>query len=260
MSKGVLLFAFNNSVTDYFDMAVKTTKRIHRFLNLPVSVVTDANTDLSNYENVFDNILIETAETSNTKGKQVWINKGRHKAYELSPYDETLLLDTDYLVNSKTLLKPFDMYDDFMCHKNTSFLLLSDSQQEQIGSNFLQTLWATVMYFKKTNRTKQLFDCMSMVQYNYEHYCDLYSLPNTMYRNDYSLTIALHIVNGGLENLQDYIPWNLVHVNPDVKVHRNTDTDYTLTKQVDKKTEYLIVSETDFHMLDKKNFMELVNE
>jgi hypothetical protein len=260
MSKGVLLFAFNNGVTDYFEMAVKTGKRVNEFLNLPVSVVTDSSTDLSKYENIFDNILIEPAITSNTKGETIWINKGRHKAYELSPYDETLLLDTDYLINSKTLLKPFELYDDFMCHKNTSFLLLNESPQEQVGTRFVDTLWATVIYFKKTNRTKQIFECMSMVQNNYEHYCDLYATLNTTFRNDYALTIALHIVNGGLENPQDYIPWSLVHVNPTVKVYKNSNTTYTLTKKVDKKVEYIVVSDTDFHMLDKENFMELVNE
>ena len=50
--KGVLLFAYNNGITDYFEMAVRTAKRVKQFLNLPVSVVTDLSTDIEKYENV----------------------------------------------------------------------------------------------------------------------------------------------------------------------------------------------------------------
>ena len=41
----------------------------------------------------------------------VWYNCGRYLAYNLSPYDETLLLDTDYIVNSNKLLKTFSFSD-----------------------------------------------------------------------------------------------------------------------------------------------------
>lgn len=254
--KGVLLFAFNNGVVDYYQMAIATAKRVRKFLNLPVSVVTGPDTDLSKYDYTFHHVYIENPDTSNSKGSEVWINKGRHRAYDITPYEETIVLDTDYLINSDTLLRPFDLYDDFMCHRDTSFLMVPDAGQEQVSRSSFQTLWATVIYFKKTSRTKQIFECMSMVQENYEYYCQLYSITSLMYRNDYSLTIALRIVNGGLENLQDYIPWKLVHLNDSVKAYRNTDTEYTLVKE-DEKMTYLIVRDTDFHLLDKTNFMEL---
>lgn len=259
MTRGALLFAFNNGTVDYYEMAIRTSKRINKFLNLPVTVVTGPDTDLSKYDYQFDNVIIEEPDTSNTKQQTVWINKGRHKAYELSPYDETLVLDTDYLINSDTLLKPFELYDDFMCHKYTSFLMLPEAEQEELSPVSFQTLWATVIYFKKTTRAKQIFECMSMVQHNYTHYCNLFKLASTQYRNDHSLAISLRIVNGGTENPQDYIPWNLVHVNDTVKVYRDSDTSYTLMKQ-NERTEYLKIKDSDFHLLNKQNFMELTDE
>ena len=42
MTRGVLIFAFNNEHTDYVRMAAWCAKRIHRHLDLPVSVVTNA--------------------------------------------------------------------------------------------------------------------------------------------------------------------------------------------------------------------------
>lgn len=257
MSKGVLMFAFNNGVTDYFEMAVRATKRVNKHLQLPVTVVTDSNTDTSKYESVFDKIITTTSDSSNIKDKTIWINKGRHQAYDLSPYDETLILDTDYLVNSKTLLKPFELYDDFMCHNSTNFILVDKAQPEQVSTKFIDTAWATVIYFKKTSRTKQIFECMQMVQDNYQHYVNVFDMYSTMYRNDYSLTIALWIVNGHSINNNDYIPWNLLHLTNQVKAHRVTDTEYIFFNSSHK---YVTLKEVDFHVMNKKNFMEITSE
>jgi hypothetical protein len=254
--KGVLLFAFNNGKTDYFEMAVRTAKRVKHFLNLPTSVITDTNTDVSKYEQVFDNVITTTSDNSNTKANIVWINKGRHKAYELSPYDETLILDTDYLINSDKLLKPFELYDDFMCHNSTSFILFPDAIQEKVSEQFINTLWATVIYFKKTERTKQIFECMEMIQNNYSHYVNIFNMNNTMYRNDYSLTIALWIVNGHSHNMNDYIPWNLVHLSNQIKAYKTNSTEYLF---IDNQ-KYSTLKDMDFHILDKNTFMELTNE
>lgn len=256
--KGVLLFAFNNDIVDYYEMAVKTAKRVNHFLNLPVTIVTDEKSLPHTQKYNFDKTILAPADTSNIRDKQLWLNKGRHRAYELSPYDETILLDTDYLVNSNKLLTIFYLYDEFMCPNHTSFLLNSNHTQEQISIHSFNTLWATLIVFKKTNRVKQLFDCLHMVEKNYMHYVSLYNMVSTMYRNDYGLTIANRIVNGQLENKQDYIPWSLPHVSNDVKVYKNNDTQFNTEYTLLKEKQYLIVKDIDFHMMGKTNFMELV--
>ena len=261
--KGVLLFAFNSPTVNYVDMAIATAKRINYFLNLPVTLVTD-NTFESAYK--FDKVVMAPAETSNTKNNEIWINKGRYRAYDFSPYDETIVLDTDYLVNSNMLLKVFDMYDDFMCPNKTRFILQPDSPQEQISPTGSNTLWATVIAFRKTNKMKQLFECLEMVQKNYFHYIHVYNMQNSMYRNDYGLTIANNIVNSQLEDERNYIPWPLTHVNDSVKVYKNTDnifnTSYTMIREIDipqkTRNEYCVVKDTDFHLMNKKTFMEIV--
>ena len=268
MSKGILLFAFNADKTDYFKMAVATAKRANHFLNLPVSVVTDKNTDITKYDYTFDNIIIQESDPSNTNiHKEIWINKGRYKAYDVSPYDETLLLDTDYLINSNTLLKPFELYDDFMCHNSTSFLMVNEPP-EYINPYSYKTLWATVMYFKKTLKTKQLFECMKMVQDNYPHYITLHKLISGSYRNDYALTFALRILYGQLEDKSNYIPWNLSHAGKGTIIYKNNDdifnTEYTVIhdnwKNGKIRKEYGIIRDVDFHMMNKNNIMELLNE
>jgi len=258
--KGALLFAFNSPSTDYYKMAVLTAKRINHFLDIPVSVITDDTVDTSNYDYKFDKTIIEVPDKSNTKSKNLWINKGRYKAYDLSPYDETLLIDTDYLVNGNQLLTLFDIYDDIMFPNKVNYLL-DEPIQESISLTSYNTLWATVMLFNKSSRAKQLFECMEMVQKNYSHYINLFNIPTGMYRNDYALSFAHRIINGQSEDTRSYMPWNLLHLAKNRKAFKNTTdefcTEYTIMDDNNKST-YIQIKDTDFHILDKNTFMSLV--
>lgn len=265
MSKGVLLFAFNSHRFNYYKMAVATAKRANHFLNLPVTIVTD-ETSVSDDPYVFDKVILAKPDYNNKREWGTWINKGRYQAFDFSPYDETILLDTDYLINSNKLLKIFDMYDDFACHDTTDFLMQPNSPQEIISLNSFNTLWATVVAFKKTNRSKQIFDCIKMIQNNYDHYCMLHSFIGGTYRNDYALSLALRIVNGHTENKRDIIPWNLIHIGKSTLAYKNNDnefnSEYTIIfdnwKRGKIKKEYMIVKDMDFHVLEKDNFMDLI--
>ena len=256
--RGVLLFAFNNPTTDYYRMAVATAKRIEYFLDLPVTIVTDSQPENSEF-----NIINVSAETSNIKDNTPWYNKGRYRAYDLSPYDETIILDTDYLVNSNQLLKLFDIYDGFMCHGSTLFLT-EGVDVENISPQSFRTLWATVIIFDKSERSKHIFECLEMVQNNYNHYINLYHINSPMYRNDYGITIATRIVDGQYNEQANVIPWELVHVNKDVKVYRDTlglfNTEYTVLNTKGKRPEYIKIKDTDFHCMSKQTYMELIDE
>ena len=264
MTKGALLFAFNTQETDYVKMANIASQRINHFLDIPCTLVTDNQIELTTHS--FDQIVYLPSDKSNTKNKKVWINKGRYRAFDVSPYQDTLLIDTDYVVNSPMLSTIFNFYDDFNCHNSTSFLMHPDAPQEKLGMYSINALWATVMFFKKTARVKHIFDCMQMVQENYDHYRNLHGFNSGTFRNDYALTIANRIVNGHVDNNSDYIPWNLLHVGDKTTVTstnvKNFNTEFKITLDIPHKTkkEYTIIKDTDFHMLDKKNFMELFNE
>jgi hypothetical protein len=242
-------------------MAVATANRINRFLDLPVTIVTNsASLPLVN-DYSFDRVITVEADSTNVRERQIWFNKGRYQAYALSPYDETLLLDTDYLVNSPLLLKTFDL-NDFCCHDTTSYLGHPGVPQEFLSPYSLRTMWATVITFKKTRRAKQIFDCLGMVQKNYDHYANIHNFVGGVFRNDYALTLAVRIANGHTNNPRDIIPWNLVHLSTNVTAYRQSDTEYMVMVDVWKnskiKKEYFILKDTDFHCMDKKLFMELV--
>lgn len=266
MNRGAILFAFNSPKVNYYEMAVATAKRINHFLNLPVTIVTDKLSLPERNIYTFDKTIIVEADKNNIREQQIWINKGRYQAYDLSPYDETLLLDTDYMVNSNKLLRTFDLYEDFCCHDTTSFLMQPGVPQEVLSAYSFKTLWATVVTFKKSNRTKHIFECLEMVQKNYDHYSNIHSFVGGIYRNDYALTLALRIANGHSDNKRDVIPWNLVHVGKNTSVYRNNDiefnTEYTIMydnwQRGKIRKEYITVKDMDFHVMNKDNFMELI--
>lgn len=267
MTRGAILFAFNSAKYDYYAMAEYTARRINHFLNLPVTLVTDVDSTQSSTGYQFDKLITVEPDRNNLRSKHVWINKGRYQAYELSPYDETLLLDVDYMVNSDRLLKFFDLYDDFCCHENTAYYMHPDViHQEVISTYSFKTLWATAVAFKKTHRARQIFECIEMIQNNYQHYANIHNFISNTYRNDYALTLALRIANGHSQVPQDIVPWNLFHVGIGTEVYKNNNdafnTEYTMVtdrwKNGKIKKEYLIVKDCDFHIMNKKTFVELM--
>lgn len=266
MSRGALLFAFNSPKYNYYEMAVATAKRINHFLDLPVTIVTNEESIPDNVTYEFDKVILTEADKSNKRDWGMWINKGRYQAYQFSSYDETILLDTDYMVNSKTLLKLFELPTDFACHDTTSFLMHPGVPQEILSGFSYKTLWATVVMFKKTQRAKQIFESLEMVQKNFEHYANIHKFISSTYRNDYALTLATRIVNGQFLPKQDIIPWNLVHVGKNTSVYRNNDdefnTEYTVMfdnwQRGKIRKEYTVIKDTDFHVMNKENFMELI--
>jgi hypothetical protein len=247
-------------------MAEYTAKRVNHFLNLPVTIVTDENSlpEVPKYN--FDNIILVEPDKNNIRDHTIWINKGRYQAYELSPYDETLLLDTDYMVNSDKLLKTFYINTDFCCHDTTSFLMHPKAPQEVLSVYSYKTLWATVISFKKSNRAKHIFECLEMVQKNYEHYANIHSFIAGVYRNDYALTLALRIANGHKSNTEDIIPWNLTHIGKNTNVYKNSNdqfnTEYTVMfdnwQRGKIRKEYMTIKDMDFHVMTKENFIELM--
>jgi hypothetical protein len=266
MNKGALLFAFNSPKFNYYDMAVATAKRINYFLDIPVTIVTDSDSIPKKQKYTFDNVILAEADKTNKRDWGMWINKGRYRAFNLSPYDETLLLDTDYMVNSNKLLKTFELPTDFCCHDTTSFLMYPDAVQEVLSAYSFKTLWATAVTFKKTKRSELIFQSLEMIQKNFEHYAQLHGFISVTFRNDYGLTLATRIVNGHTTPIEDVIPWNLLHVGKNTTIYKNSDdefgTEYTVMfdnwNKGKIRKEYITIKDTDFHVMNKENFLELI--
>lgn len=202
-SKGVLLFATNTDTVDYVAIAHRAERLINHYLELPVTIIESSlKTKNKRYS-------IDTGQFES------WNNKGRGQAYDLSPYEQTLLLDSDYLIFDDNLLKILDSLQGYKIAKQNNFI--DGTQILTMGKYSLPTLWATVIAFDKTNKSKLLFDLVKRIERNYTYYWRLYNISATNFRNDFAFTIADNIVNGYTQDQQNYLPWPIITINKPIQ-------------------------------------------
>ena len=216
-SRGVVIFAFNTSSTDYVKIADRTSRLISQHLQLPITLITDVDsTPVFEYDQV---IRVDSSGSTfrNTTDYrlQQWRNFDRYLAYELSPYYETILIDTDYLVLDDSLIKLFATEFDYklMHHSKNIYELLP----EEMGATGLPFVWATVVLFRKTERTRLFFNLIGRIQRNYNYYSLLYNIREGNYRNDYAFAIANNILNGYSLNEDQSIPWQMLTIEKPIE-------------------------------------------
>ena len=261
LSQGVVIFAFNNEATDYISMAAWSARNIRRHLNLPVAVVTDAPEVAA--EHKFEHIIVTAADTGGSRhfadynATVTWHNAGRVNAYELSPFDQTLVLDADYVVASDSLLDVLKLPQQFAAFQD-AFDPSSMSNLETFGEYKMPMWWATVMMFRRGNISQFIFDSMQMIRNNWQHYRDLYGIHQSNYRNDYALSIALGLVAGSEQSVHTIFR-PMLNVLPE---HRLTCVDpdsyeieYT---NAEGKLKTMSWQGLDFHAMCKKHLEVIV--
>jgi hypothetical protein len=264
VTRGALIFAFNNEQTDYLAMAGWSAQRIRRHLNIPVAVVTNDKDRARNLS--FDRVIEAQPSTGGTRWFEdyqstvSWHNAGRADAFNLTPWDHTLLLDADYVVCSDQLDHLWAIDTDFLCHKNawdvkTGSLLTG---LNTFGRLRMPMWWATVVCFKRTNFSQYVFDAMAMVRKNWQHYRDLYQIDQATYRNDFALSIALNIVSG-YTGKADEIPWNLSSVLPDTGIAQlDSDVFDLIYRDSHGQLRRLGLAGTDFHAMGKAHLEKTI--
>lgn len=266
MTTGALIFAFNNEKTDYVRMATWSAERIRHFLHIPVAIVTDS-TDPALVKH-FEHVIHTTPQKGGTRyfedyaDSVSWHNAGRTDAYSLSPYEQTLVLDSDYVVCGDQLNTVLNAPQDFLAFRNAYNLINPDAEfMSTFGRNRFPMWWATVMMFRKSNTAQYIFESMSMIKQNWQHYRDLYGITEKNYRNDYALSIALGIVSGHTLSV-DSIPYAMASVMPDTELLRiNCDPEVWELRycSAENKPQRLGLFGQDFHAMGKR-YLEAVIE
>jgi hypothetical protein len=264
MTTGALIFAYNNESFDYVAMAAWSAKNIRRHLNIPVCIVTDTASIGNNYDN-FDMVIYTEASTStNTRhfsdvGNVTWHNLNRMDAYAITPWDQTLVLDADYVVASNQLKVILDSNEDFMCHRLAYDVtgLQTFNDLNVFGRHNMPMWWATVMMFKRSIRAQLIFDSMHMIRNNWTHYRNLYANSRSTYRNDHALSIALNIENGHTLRTAD-IPWGLASLTPEHQLTQLEPDRYRIDFiTADKRSRWIEIAQ-DFHAMGKQQLGAIV--
>lgn len=231
-----MVYARNNSQIDYLNQAYFLAKRARKYLDLPTSVVTDSPDYLKkqypDWQSVFDHVVsvvwheqdlaeyrvMSRSERHGMRNfydgglvskKLEWKNEGRPSAFEASPYEETLLLDSDVVICNDIWRVCFEQDHDFLIYQNSTELVDIDRESSftRISDPSVDFYWATCVFFRKTETNKIFFDLVKHIQDNWHHYCSIFQLNTPFYRNDYAFSIAIHIMNG-------YQPGDFAHPMP----------------------------------------------
>ena len=251
-TRGVLMFAHNNDEIDYFKLAYVNAKLIQKNLLLKaksITVVTDQHSldyaektiGKKNIKKAIGNIIVEDKDvdfklnnqrtfkdTSQSVKQLSFYNKNRCDAYELSPYDETILIDADYLILSDALNACWNHSNDLMM--SHSFKDIMSERElpllDRLNPMGISMYWATVVYFRKTPFVETFFDIAKHVLENKTYYGNLYKWSGNIHRNDYSFSIAAHMVGGFTDCVLPELP---------VKLYKTFDTDdiHSVTEDLD---------------------------
>lgn len=276
MTKGILIFAHNNKDVDYILMSLISAKFAARHLQVPVSLVTDESTldwakksnIFQDIETVFDKIIIvDKPQTDNfrrlndgTFNKTVpFVNGNRHSAWELTPYDRTLLIDSDFLIMSNRLAEYWDADEDILISESINDICNKNRigyHDQYISDTGVHLYWATTVMFTKNQKSKCFFDLVNYIRKNYSYYGDLFRFSTQQYRNDISFSVAKHILDGFETNTIMSLPPVLTTQDTDILNTVNNDNLIFLIK-TDFNDNYSAVSvaDVDIHIMNKQSII-----
>jgi hypothetical protein len=222
---GVCFFAYNNEKIDYIQLAhisaayVKANQK-----NNSTCLITDNGTyqylkdsiDPKLHIKCFDHVVIsDVAHQSNprrhfdspwTEFSTQFSNSNKHDVFTLTPFEKTMLIDTDYFIMNNFYDYLFDTEIPIGMHKYARYMEHQPPymNEQQLNEAGIHHWWSTVVYFDQSQESEVFFNTWSHVKDNWDYYHLLYQFPPGLFRTDFCVSIANHILNGFNEN-------NIVH-------------------------------------------------
>lgn len=173
MSKGFVVFAKNTDKVDYVKQAYALALSIKSTQHTvsDISIVTNDAVP-SEYKSVFDKIIPipwYVEDSSNFLAAE-----HRWKLYHASPYDETIVLDTDMLFFEDVSLwwKHLENYDLKFCSKVKNYkeeIIEKDTaHRKAFIANNLPNVYYALHYFKKCDAAYEFYKVLEFVVNNWE--------------------------------------------------------------------------------------------
>jgi hypothetical protein len=276
MTKGILMYAHNNRTVDYALMAVISAGLAKKHLQVPVSLVTDKSTidwmkesDIyTKATEIFDKIIEVTRPITDNKRRLndgldsntvPFVNSNRASAWELTPYDRTLLIDTDFLILSDRLGEYWNVDEDVLIGDAINDVF----SQKRIGyhdryvsDTGVKLYWATTVMFTKNENSRFFFELVNYIRDNYKHYADLFRFDNRQYRNDISFSVAKHIFQGFEQELHQSLPPVLTALDKDVLYDVEDDRlKFLINYNLDSNFCAASISQVDIHVMNKQSIV-----
>lgn len=194
-TRGILVLAQNSPKADYVEqacllaMSIKVTNP-----ETLISVVTN-DTVPEDYVKLFDKIIPIPFNDDATVSD--WKVENRWKLYHASPYDQTMVLDTDMLVLQDisswwNFLENYKLYFTTKVFTYRGDVVTSDYYRKAFTSNNLPNLYSGLHYFEKSNLALEFYTWLELVMQNWELFYGLYVKEN--YPGRVSVDVSAAIV------------------------------------------------------------------
>lgn len=287
---GVCFFAYNNTELDYVKFASIVSKYVkHNSKHSQVALITDEGTNnwlnqnfsQQEIDNLFDYVVIsDVVHESNPRVHQdsPWTeftaqfkNSNKHDVFRLTPFKKTLLIDVDFLMMNNFYDYIFETDISIGMHRTAEYIGSETPYHNEItlNSSGIQHWWSTVVYFDQSETSKLFFDTWEHVKDNWEYYGLLYQFPQHLFRTDFCVSIAAHMMNGfqnetfvhdfkttpllNMDQKDDIVKFNSINNVVLLKHNRREQWKNILVKH----------QETNLHIMNKRAFdrhIDSINE
>jgi hypothetical protein len=275
MTQGILIYAHNSQSVDYALMSVISGGLAKKYLNVPVSLITDKSTvdwmkDSQTYElavKIFEHIImVEKPETNNSRrlydgssnSTIPFINSNRSSTWDLTPYDRTLLIDSDFLIFSDRLSKYWNVDNDLMIGESINDIYDNNRlgyHDRYISDVGIKLYWATTVMFTKNKKTKIFFELVKHIKDNYQYYADAYRFDSKQFRNDIAFSIAKHILNGFEQHNAEELPPVLTLLDKDILHSVNNKLTILVSPKLDSNFCAAAIDGIDIHIMNKQSII-----
>jgi hypothetical protein len=194
MREGCVILASNTPDVDYGLLAETAAAAVRRQLGLPVMLMDSKD-------------IMNSRHVPGQLARTAWHNGGRLDLWTNSPYERTLVLDADVMLQTDALLPHVKSSRSFAILSRARDVITGEPLADQLGRSGIPQLWATVMIFDRSDDSRTMFELAQHAADHYDYYANLYGFDPRPFRNDRALTIACHLAGGhGAEDwsIRDY--------------------------------------------------------
>jgi hypothetical protein len=219
VNRGFLVVAQNSDV-DYVRQAYAlalSIKSTQPTIN-NISIVTN---DLvpEEYQSVFDRII--PIPFGDHAADKKWKVENRWKLYHASPYDETIVLDTDMLVlnnieNAWKFVESHNLFFTSVVKNYKGNTVVDTVYRKTFIENNLPNLYSGMFYFKKSADTEQFFKILEFITFNWQriYFDNIPKYTQKFFSFDVSVSIAAKILGIDDNIVHTHSPFYFTHMKP----------------------------------------------
>ncbi len=279
MTRGIVIYAHNSRSVDYSLMSIISGGLAKKHLKVPVSLITDKFTlswmkesgIYDKADEIFEHIIVDNSAQTNNSRKLYdgidntvvpFLNFNRSSAWDLTPYERTLLIDSDFLIFSNRLSEYWDVDSDLLIGESIKDIYDNNRigyHDRYISDVGIKLYWATTVMFTKNSKTKIFFDLVTHIKNNYQYYADAYRFDSKQFRNDIAFSVAKHILNGFEQIDTEDLPPVLTLLDRDILHSVDKKLTVLVSPRLDSNFCAATVSGVDIHVMNKQSIIRNKN-